>query len=144
MNKLANAMENGEFDFDGTHDKKVGQHFYRLSSPFIRCSYSCCGAVAGPVFLSLLFSLLSSACPSLWFWSFSSPSLLYRLVNWFTLTLCLCVSFICVYMFLCIKTNGKKKEGGVIVQPVLKCLRAFLVFLGKFAPGKLDLKGLKM
>ena len=24
MNKLANAMENGEFDFDGTHDKKVG------------------------------------------------------------------------------------------------------------------------
>ena len=25
MNKLANAMENGEFDFDGTHDKKVGQ-----------------------------------------------------------------------------------------------------------------------
>ena len=23
MNKLANSMENGEFDFDGTHDKKV-------------------------------------------------------------------------------------------------------------------------
>ena len=23
MNKLANAMENGEYDFDGTHDKKV-------------------------------------------------------------------------------------------------------------------------
>ncbi|KAK6174365.1 hypothetical protein SNE40_017658 [Patella caerulea] len=25
MNKLANAMENGEYDFDGTHDKKRGQ-----------------------------------------------------------------------------------------------------------------------
>ena len=23
MNQLANAMENGEYDFDGTHDKKV-------------------------------------------------------------------------------------------------------------------------
>jgi hypothetical protein len=23
MNKLANAMENGEYDFDGTHDKTV-------------------------------------------------------------------------------------------------------------------------
>ena len=79
VNKLANAMENGEFDFDGTHDKKVGPHFYRRSSPFIGRSYSCCGAVAGPVFLSaLLFSLLSSACLSLWFWSSSSPSLLHH------------------------------------------------------------------
>ena len=23
MNKIANAMENGEYDFDGTHDKTV-------------------------------------------------------------------------------------------------------------------------
>ena len=36
MNKLANAMENGEYDFDGTHEKMVGlfvifqsdQYFY--------------------------------------------------------------------------------------------------------------------
>lgn len=30
VNKLANAMENGEYDFDGTHDKKVGNviHFF--------------------------------------------------------------------------------------------------------------------
>ena len=28
MNKLANAMENGEYDFDGTHEKMVWFFLY--------------------------------------------------------------------------------------------------------------------
>ena len=46
------------------------------------------------------------------------------------------------------KWREKKEVGGggrqVIVEPVLKCLHAFLVLLGKFGPGKLHLKALKM
>ena len=56
-----------------------------------------------------LFVFPSSACLSLWFWSFSFPFLLYRLVNWFRmfiLTLYLSVFLVCVYyMFICIQTE---------------------------------------
>ena len=56
-------------------------------------------------FLSDSFSiLLFSRC----FWFFSSPSLLYRLfkcLRIFTLTFLLCVSLVCVHMFIRVKTD---------------------------------------
>ena len=54
----------------------------------------------------LSFFLSSSLCTLLvnrCFWSFSSPSLLYRLFNWFrifTLTLHLRTSLVCLHMFI--------------------------------------------
>ena len=71
--------------------------FLFFSSSFNFCCY--CFFLSS----SLYILLLSRCC----FWSFSSSSLLYSLFNWFrifTLTFHLCVSLVCVHMFIRVKT----------------------------------------
>ena len=73
-----------------------------LTSTFIRCRYCWCGTVTCAIVLFVLFCFFPSfsACLTLWFWSFSSPSLLWRLAKWrrmFTLTLyCVYPWFVCI------------------------------------------------